>query len=76
MSDYVIELYERNLDNILSTLRSNAGRRGLVFRHISNLCDPKEYPRPWPGPFPLPKSPITDISDLLGLDMFLDRSEC
>lgn len=53
ISDYVMKLYERNLDNILSILRSDAGRRGLVFRYIGCICGPKEDPGPWQGPFPL-----------------------
>lgn len=53
ISDNVMELYERNLDNILSILRSDAGRRGLVFRYIGCRCGPKEDPGPWQGPFPL-----------------------
>lgn len=36
-SDCVMELYERNLVNVLSTLRSDAGRWGLVRRGISSL---------------------------------------
>lgn len=53
-SDFMMELYERNLDNILSTLRSDAGRWGLVRRQIGSLGDAKEIPGPWEGPFSKP----------------------
>ncbi len=70
ISDFVIELYERNLDNILSVLRTDAGRRGLVYRHIGNICGPKKDPGEWIGPFPPQKKTITDISELCTIDAF------
>ncbi len=51
-SDYVVELYERNLDNILSVLRTDAGCWGLVYRYIGTIGGPKEDPKEWRGPFP------------------------
>lgn len=53
--DWVTELYERNLDNILSILRSNTGCRGEIagiFRVVGCICGPKEDPGPWLEPRP------------------------
>lgn len=45
-----MKLYERNLDNILSALRSDAGGWGLVYRKIGSLGGAIKNPGLWQGP--------------------------